>query len=133
VAASNKTVKQVVATGAEIEVMSASFVGCGELLRKRGAQSGERHEAGAHFGNHASTKLKSMTNQAAKWPAVLGKLRRGKLEIFGDCPGHRTELKRVGDFSLRGSACACLAGSIAVNLTRVMVSAVIRTYDWSCK
>jgi len=37
------------------------------------------------------------------------------------CP-RKTEPKRVGDFGLRGSVSARLAGTIAVNVTQVMTS-----------
>jgi hypothetical protein len=37
-------------------------------------------------------------------------------------PPRKTHPKRVGDFDLRGSVCARLAGMIAVNVTQVMTS-----------
>ena len=51
-----------------------------------------------------------------------GKLSQNPLEISACDPPRKTEPKPVGDFGLRGSVSARLAGTIAVNVTQVMVS-----------
>jgi hypothetical protein len=45
-----------------------------------------------------------------------------KLEFSRNDPPRKTEPKPVGDFGLRGSVSARLAGTIAVNVTQVMIS-----------
>jgi hypothetical protein len=51
-----------------------------------------------------------------------GKLCRVKLEISACDPPRKTLPREVGNFGLRGSVSARLAGTIAVNVTQVMVS-----------
>ncbi|MDR5730243.1 MAG: hypothetical protein RB191_22770 [Terriglobia bacterium] len=46
----------------------------------------------------------------------------GELEILGYDPPRKTTPREVGNFGLRGSVCACLAGTIAVDVAEVMVS-----------
>jgi hypothetical protein len=50
------------------------------------------------------------------------KLSQNPLEISACDPPRKTEPEPVGDFGLRGSVCARLAGTVAVNVTQVMAS-----------
>jgi hypothetical protein len=51
-----------------------------------------------------------------------GKLCRTRLEISACDPPRKTVPHAIGNFGLRGSVSARLAGTIAVNVTQVMVS-----------
>jgi len=51
-----------------------------------------------------------------------GKLCRRRLEISACDPPRKTLPQEIGNFGLRGSISARLAGTIAVNVTQVMVS-----------